>query len=45
MCSYLLMGFRFTQSIAANASQKTFVTNRVRYFGYYKEFWSLLDKR
>nr|CUR08037.1 ndhF [Acacia woodmaniorum] len=29
MCSYLLIGFWFTRSIAANACQKAFVTNRV----------------
>nr|YP_009548798.1 NADH-plastoquinone oxidoreductase subunit 5 [Cryptogramma acrostichoides]AYW15773.1 NADH-plastoquinone oxidoreductase subunit 5 [Cryptogramma acrostichoides] len=29
MCSYLLIGFWFTRSSAANACQKAFVTNRV----------------
>nr|ATL59449.1 NADH dehydrogenase subunit 5 [Glionnetia sericea] len=29
MCSYLLIGFWFTRSLAANACQKAFVTNRI----------------
>nr|YP_009557589.1 NADH-plastoquinone oxidoreductase subunit 5 [Macarthuria keigheryi]QBC72351.1 NADH-plastoquinone oxidoreductase subunit 5 [Macarthuria keigheryi] len=33
MCSYLLIGFWFTRTIAANACQKAFVTNRVGDFG------------
>nr|QWY89600.1 NADH-plastoquinone oxidoreductase subunit 5 [Gambeya subnuda] len=33
MCSYLLIGFWFTRPVAANASQKAFVTNRVGDFG------------
>nr|USW06922.1 NADH-plastoquinone oxidoreductase subunit 5 [Asplenium scolopendrium var. americanum] len=33
MCSYLLIGFWFTRSSAANASQKAFVTNRIGDFG------------
>nr|YP_009547690.1 NADH-plastoquinone oxidoreductase subunit 5 [Antrophyum semicostatum]AYW16293.1 NADH-plastoquinone oxidoreductase subunit 5 [Antrophyum semicostatum] len=33
MCSYLLIGFWFTRSDAANACQKAFVTNRIGDFG------------
>nr|YP_010279632.1 NdhF [Blyxa aubertii]QYH45281.1 NADH-plastoquinone oxidoreductase subunit 5 [Blyxa japonica]UDZ59783.1 NADH-plastoquinone oxidoreductase subunit 5 [Blyxa japonica]UKG21524.1 NdhF [Blyxa aubertii] len=33
VCSYLLIGFWFTRSIAASACQKAFVTNRVGDFG------------
>nr|WPN87949.1 NADH dehydrogenase subunit 5 [Eremophila cuneifolia] len=33
MCSYLLIGFWFTRTPAANACQKAFVTNRVGDFG------------
>nr|YP_009741401.1 NADH dehydrogenase subunit 5 [Carya cathayensis]QID57670.1 NADH dehydrogenase subunit 5 [Carya cathayensis]QKY60394.1 NADH-plastoquinone oxidoreductase subunit 5 [Carya cathayensis]UBY93483.1 NADH-plastoquinone oxidoreductase subunit 5 [Carya cathayensis]UQJ77700.1 NADH dehydrogenase subunit 5 [Carya cathayensis] len=33
VCSYLLIGFWFTRTIAANACQKAFVTNRVGDFG------------
>ncbi|KAH7438671.1 hypothetical protein KP509_04G025700, partial [Ceratopteris richardii] len=33
MCSYLLIGFWFTRSSAANACQKAFVTNRIGDFG------------
>nr|YP_010825806.1 NADH dehydrogenase subunit 5 [Eremophila alatisepala]UOI19190.1 NADH dehydrogenase subunit 5 [Eremophila alatisepala] len=33
MCSYLLIGFWFTRTSAANACQKAFVTNRVGDFG------------
>nr|YP_009493634.1 NADH dehydrogenase subunit 5 [Eucommia ulmoides]ANP25548.1 NADH dehydrogenase subunit 5 [Eucommia ulmoides]AWN56556.1 NADH dehydrogenase subunit 5 [Eucommia ulmoides]AZT79319.1 NADH dehydrogenase subunit 5 [Eucommia ulmoides]WMG64969.1 NADH dehydrogenase subunit F [Eucommia ulmoides] len=33
MCSYLLIGFWFTRPVAANACQKSFVTNRVGDFG------------
>nr|YP_010308046.1 NADH-plastoquinone oxidoreductase subunit 5 [Microlepia speluncae]ULU27974.1 NADH-plastoquinone oxidoreductase subunit 5 [Microlepia speluncae] len=33
MCSYLLIGFWFARSSAANACQKAFVTNRVGDFG------------
>nr|YP_009758829.1 NdhF [Oxybasis glauca]QIQ25736.1 NdhF [Oxybasis glauca] len=33
MCSYLLIGFWFTRTVAANACQKAFVTNRVGDFG------------
>nr|YP_010166938.1 NADH-plastoquinone oxidoreductase subunit 5 [Tulbaghia violacea]QRW36170.1 NADH-plastoquinone oxidoreductase subunit 5 [Tulbaghia violacea] len=33
MCSYLLIGFWFTRSIAASACQKAFVTNRIGDFG------------
>nr|QBE88287.1 NADH-plastoquinone oxidoreductase subunit 5 [Sarcobatus vermiculatus] len=33
MCSYLLIGFWFTRPLAANACQKSFVTNRVGDFG------------
>nr|YP_009548986.1 NADH dehydrogenase subunit 5 [Myriopteris scabra]AYW15961.1 NADH dehydrogenase subunit 5 [Myriopteris scabra] len=33
MCSYLLVGFWFTRSSAANACQKAFVTNRIGDFG------------
>ncbi|KAL7197376.1 hypothetical protein ACSBR2_020000 [Camellia fascicularis] len=33
MSSYLLIGFWFTQHVAANACQKAFVTNRVGDFG------------
>nr|YP_009549332.1 NADH dehydrogenase subunit 5 [Vittaria graminifolia]AYW16481.1 NADH dehydrogenase subunit 5 [Vittaria graminifolia] len=33
MCSYLLVGFWFTRSNAANACQKAFVTNRIGDFG------------
>nr|YP_009547603.1 NADH-plastoquinone oxidoreductase subunit 5 [Vaginularia trichoidea]AYW16120.1 NADH-plastoquinone oxidoreductase subunit 5 [Vaginularia trichoidea] len=33
MCSYLLVGFRFTRSKAAHACQKAFITNRVGDFG------------
>nr|YP_009427083.1 NADH-plastoquinone oxidoreductase subunit 5 [Macrothelypteris torresiana]ASU95705.1 NADH-plastoquinone oxidoreductase subunit 5 [Macrothelypteris torresiana]QBA55989.1 NADH-plastoquinone oxidoreductase subunit 5 [Macrothelypteris torresiana] len=33
MCSYLLIGFRFARSSAANACQKAFVTNRIGDFG------------
>nr|ADD31352.1 NADH-plastoquinone oxidoreductase subunit 5 protein [Aucuba japonica] len=33
ICSYLLIGFWFTRPVAANASQKAFVTNRVGDFG------------
>ncbi|KAI7736803.1 hypothetical protein M8C21_011238, partial [Ambrosia artemisiifolia] len=35
MCSYLLIGFRFTRPVAAKACQKVFVTNRVNDFGFY----------
>nr|YP_009183951.1 NADH-plastoquinone oxidoreductase subunit 5 [Woodwardia unigemmata]ALN96677.1 NADH-plastoquinone oxidoreductase subunit 5 [Woodwardia unigemmata] len=33
MCSYLLIGFWFARSSAANACQKAFVTNRIGDFG------------
>nr|YP_010814712.1 NADH dehydrogenase subunit 5 [Eremophila lachnocalyx]UOI01821.1 NADH dehydrogenase subunit 5 [Eremophila lachnocalyx] len=33
MCSYLLIGFWFTRTPAANACQKAFVTNRIGDFG------------
>nr|YP_003934605.1 NADH-plastoquinone oxidoreductase subunit 5 [Myriopteris lindheimeri]ADL29802.1 NADH-plastoquinone oxidoreductase subunit 5 [Myriopteris lindheimeri] len=33
MCSYLLVGFWFARSSAANACQKAFVTNRIGDFG------------
>nr|WQH62292.1 NADH-plastoquinone oxidoreductase subunit 5 [Sarcandra glabra subsp. brachystachys] len=33
MCSYLLIGFWSTRTVAANACQKAFVTNRVGDFG------------
>nr|UYG22267.1 NADH-plastoquinone oxidoreductase subunit 5 [Antirrhinum majus subsp. striatum] len=33
VCSYLLIGFWFTRPLAANACQKSFVTNRVGDFG------------
>ncbi|KAB2011880.1 hypothetical protein ES319_D09G050200v1 [Gossypium barbadense] len=33
MCSYLLIGFWFTRSAAANTCQKAFVTNRIGNFG------------
>nr|YP_009548015.1 NADH-plastoquinone oxidoreductase subunit 5 [Pellaea truncata]AYW14561.1 NADH-plastoquinone oxidoreductase subunit 5 [Pellaea truncata] len=33
MCSYLLVGFWFVRSSAANACQKAFVTNRIGDFG------------
>nr|CEF90069.1 NADH dehydrogenase [Pluchea macdonnellensis] len=33
ICSYLLIGFWFTRSVAAKACQKAFVTNRVGDFG------------
>nr|YP_010376803.1 NADH-plastoquinone oxidoreductase subunit 5 [Adiantum malesianum]UPV69567.1 NADH-plastoquinone oxidoreductase subunit 5 [Adiantum malesianum] len=33
MCSYLLIGFWFTRSGAANACQKAFITNRIGDFG------------
>lgn len=34
VCSYLLIGFWFTRSIAASACKKAFVTNRVGDFGF-----------
>ncbi len=33
MCSYLLVGFWFARSSAANACQKAFITNRIGDFG------------
>jgi len=41
VCSYLFIGFWFTRTIAANACQKVFVTNRVGDFGLLLEILDL----
>lgn len=48
LCSYLLIGFWFTDTDKARAGNKAFITNRIGDFGFllgtFLLFWSLQDK-